>query len=118
MTGTGFVLHGFDCTSGNGFVMDNFGPSGSSTDDWVLTGWKDDATLALRPQLGDTAGTNLFILVLGTNYALRDPMGSTGVSAAQHISRLQSIITAIKMSSELVQIARQPSETTSTRRQA
>jgi lysophospholipase L1-like esterase len=108
MTGTSFVLHGFDCTSANGFVVDNFGRSGSSTDDWVLTGWKDHLTLAMRPQIANTAGTNLTILGLGTNDALRDPTSSNGASPAQYSTQLQSIITAIKASSELMLIAPPP----------
>lgn len=108
MTGTGFVLHGFDCTSPNGFVVDNFGRSGSSTDDWVLTGWKDHLTLALRPQLANAAGTNVTILGLGTNDAIRDPSSSNGASPAQYESQLNTIATAIKVSSELMLIAPPP----------
>jgi hypothetical protein len=45
-TGLSFVLHGINCYSAAGFVVDNFGYSGSSTKDWVAAGWQATAVTA------------------------------------------------------------------------
>jgi lysophospholipase L1-like esterase len=110
-TGTAFVLHGINCYSSSGFVVDNFGYSGSSTTDWKPTTWNAPLTLSQRPAQANTTGYNIVILGLGTNNAIRSRTTSNGTDPATYQTDLGNIVTSMLSVAETMLIAPPPSVT-------
>jgi lysophospholipase L1-like esterase len=110
-TGSAFVLHGIDCYSAAGFVVDNFGYSGSSTKDWVGTAWNSSLTLALRGAGRNSSGINVAVLALGTNDAIRDRTSSNGTDPVTYQTNLNSIAQSIAVAHETMLISQPPTVT-------
>lgn len=109
-TGTAFVLHGINCYSTGGFVVDNFGYSGSSTTDWKNTAWNAPLTLAQRPAQANSTGYNVVVLGLGTNNAIRSRTTGNGTDPATYQTDLGNIVTSMLSVAETMLISPPPSQ--------
>jgi lysophospholipase L1-like esterase len=108
-TGASFALHGVDCYSAAGFVVDNFGYSGSSTKEWITTDWKSPQTLAARASGRNPNGFNIAIVGLGTNDAIHNPNTDNGTAPTTFEANLLGIVQSLSGSLEVMLISQPPS---------